>query len=107
MVDFSDHTTTAGYRTGQVRVRLASDARQGLLLPVPLDALQLALQPAQAGGGVVVLVAGVAQVLTDHVEGVAELLEVAPQAAQTGLDLLGITLDPEAAHAHHDHAPVG
>jgi hypothetical protein len=43
MVDFLDTTTTDGYQAVRYGSGLAPDTRQGLLLPVALDALELAL----------------------------------------------------------------
>src|SRR5512143_1581927 len=103
MVDFTDHTTTAGSRIPGSR----RDAGQGPLLTVALDALELALQPAQAGRGVVVLVAGVREVPTDHVERLPELVEVPAEAAEPGLDLLGVPLDAQAPEPQHDDPQVG
>src|SRR6266436_6549849 len=61
--------------------RSGRDAGQGALLAVALDALQLALEPAQAGGGVVVLVAGIGEVPAHHVEPLAKLVEIPAQTA--------------------------
>src|SRR5713226_7524722 len=47
-----------------------AEPRQGRLLPRRLDPLELALDPVEGGGGVVVLVPGIGQVLADDVEGV-------------------------------------
>ncbi len=72
-----------------------------------LDALQLALEPAQAGGGVVVLVARIGEESPHHVERLAELVEVPAQATEPRLDLLGVALDPQPAQPQHDDPQVG
>src|SRR5258706_3892351 len=89
------------------RARSRADSGQRPLIAVPLDSFQLALEAPQAGGRIVVLVAGIGQVPADHVEGLAELVQVPPQPAEAGLDLLGIALDPEAPEPHDDHPQVG
>src|ERR1700720_1633271 len=99
MVDFLDRTTTAGPRSGRLPPSWGpvsgADPRQRPLAAVAFDAPQLALQPAEAGRRVVVLVARVGQVPAHHVEGLPELVEVSAEAAEPRLDLLGVPLDPE------------
>ena len=43
----------------------------------------------------------------DHVEGLAELVEIAPEAGETLLDVLGASLDLEPAQAEHDYPQIG
>src|SRR5262249_875530 len=72
------------------------DARQGRLIARRLDALELRLDAIERHRGVVVLVPGIAEVLADHVEDVAELVDVAAQPAEARLDLPCVLLDLQA-----------
>src|SRR5262245_33427407 len=69
-----------------------SDSGQCGLVARGLDSLQLRLHPVEPGGRLVVLVAGIGQVLAHYVEGVPELVHVAPQARQARLDLPRVLL---------------
>src|SRR3990167_3637129 len=84
----------AGWRLTQGGSRVEPGQR-GLFV-FPLDPFELRLHPVQPGGGLVVLVAGVGEVLADDLEGIPEFLQVAPQAAEARLDFVGAALDLEA-----------
>src|SRR5262249_61132170 len=64
-----------------------SEARERRLIARRLDVFQLGLEAIDRRRGLVVLVAGIGQVLPDHVEGVPELVDVAADTSEAALDL--------------------
>src|SRR3984893_2440161 len=67
---------------------------------------ELRLDAVERGPRIVVLVAGIGQVSADHVEGLAELVEVTPQTREALLDILGAPLDLESPQPEHDHTQI-
>src|ERR1700720_386138 len=82
------------------------DPGQGPLVAGLLDPLQLGLHAIQRARRLVVLVARVGEMAADHVEGVAELVEVAAQTGEPRLDLLRAPLDLQSLEPENDHAQV-
>src|SRR2546427_1112436 len=83
------------------------DPGEGALVTGLLDPLQLGLHAIQSARRLVVLVARVGEMAADHVEGVAELVEVPAQAGEPRLDLLRAPLDLQPLEPEDDHAQVG
>src|SRR2546425_5661668 len=83
------------------------DPGEGALVTGLLDPLQLGLHAIQRARRVVVLVARMGEMAADHVEGVAELVEVAAQTGEPRLDVLRAPLDLQPLEPEDDHAQVG
>src|SRR6266542_5994098 len=100
----SYHTSAGAIGGGR---RSFAHPGQGTLGAGLVHPFELRLHTIEGGPRLVVLVAGIGQVTADHVEGLAELVEVASEAGETLLDVLGASLDREPAQAEHDHPQVG
>src|SRR5258706_14113349 len=82
-------------RVNSLGASRASGAEPGerRLIARHFDAFQLGFHAIERGARLVVLVPGIGQVLPDHVERVAKLVDVAAQPPETALDLPRVLLD--------------
>src|SRR4030095_13676152 len=100
----SYHTCAGAIEDGPPSLAHTGEGALGTGLVHPLE---LRLHAVESRSRLVVLVAGVGQMPADDVEGLAELVEVAPEAGEAFLDVLGASLDLEPAQAEHDHPQIG
>src|SRR5262245_44765575 len=99
-------------RSARISVRGAfrasrSEPRERRLVARCLDAFELGLQAIDRRRGLVVFVPGIRQVLSDHVERVTELVDVASKTGETALDLPRVLLDLKPAEPEYDHLQIG